>query len=342
MRLWPRSTALAIGILIAVATAVAAECVARARAKPRRTDEFGCYTSSADLGITYRPDCHTAWRGRVEGRLYFDKTFSTDAFGRRVTPQLRPEARRRLVIFTGCSFTAGTGANDDETMPHYFGEAAPGYRVLNYARSGYGPQQALLQVERYMTPEELGPYQGSPLLVYVIISDHLYRAPGARHFLASYGSVYPSYALAPGGGVRLEGTFGSAHPWRTLFAQWVQESALLRRLPEPVSPADVELTGQILLAARDRFSERFGSERFVVLAYPGRRTPAYGATLDRLRQLGVRVLDPNDLLTMSERRALRYPDFHPVPECHRRVGERLATDLRALGWLEGPVSPASR
>lgn len=347
MRLWPRSTAVAVGCGIAFAVLTSAELAARRWwTRARFTDELVCDVADAELGSTYRANCRTRWRGRLGGRVYFDKAFSTDAFGRRVTPQSGMAARRRLVLFTGCSFTVGQGAADDETMPYFFGEASPGSRVLNYAHGGHGPQQALLRVERSMTPEALGSYDGRPLLVYVLISDHLFRASGARRFLGNYGAGFPSYAVRPDGGVALEGSFEHAHPWRTLLARWSQKSALLQRVPDPVTAADVELTARILAAVRSRFEGRFGSDRFVVFAYPGRRTAPYTATLERLRQLGVRVVDPNDLMTMSERRALTYPDFHPLPECHRRVGERLAADLRALGWLDDPAPavspPASR
>lgn len=337
--------ALALGSLVALGMALAAEGWLRYIGKGERASEkFGCYLTNVELGAGYRPNCSTRWVGRLGGTAFYDTRFTSDAYGRRVTPQSAPQARSRLAVFTGCSFTLGVGVGDDETLPHYFGEAAPQYRVLNYAVSGFGPQQALLQVDHVMEPASLGPYEGTPLLVYTMIGDHLYRAVGARKVIAFYGHRFPSYALRADGSLVLEGSFLEAHPWRTFLAKLMDKSYLLRRIPERIDADDVELSAQILAATGRRFKERFGSDRFVVLAYPGARPPEFRATLARLRQLGVRVLDPNDVIAPGERRELRYPDYHPRPEANRRLGPRLAAELRALGWLdEAPATaPASR
>jgi hypothetical protein len=296
-------------------------------------DEFACHGSASPGSAGFRPDCRSPWLVKRAGAVVYDGAFTSDAIGRRVTPQAAPERRTHLALFAGCSFTAGQGVSDEETLPARFAARVPGYRVLNYGVSGAGPQRMVSQIESHMSPAAVGPYAGRPILVYTAIGDHIGRATGSRYFVGTYASGFPSYAPRPEGGVRLEGTFADAHPFRVAIARSMEASALLRRLPIPTGETDVELTTRIVELARERYLERFPQGRFLVLAFPGKRLPPFVAVLTRLQARGVDVLDMRNVFQRGER-GIRFDDGHPSAEAYERVAARLAAELASRGWLE--------
>jgi len=128
-------------------------------------------TAMRGVGRTpWRP--HTAWDMRIEpgGLMYrghdtlgfthcpgqFTLTFpdgylfhmTNDEDGHRITRPLDgPDAsgRPRLWVF-GCSFTYGLGIEDHEAFPWLVQAAWPDYDIINFAQSGYGTVQSLIQL----------------------------------------------------------------------------------------------------------------------------------------------------------------------------------------------------
>jgi hypothetical protein len=313
-------------ILLSAVPALAVSELAARRLSPAPvlTESFPCRDLRPELGGGFLPDCRCRWSRWMDGRLVFSAGFQTDHWRRRVTPQTG--TRPGLALFFGCSFTLGAGVEQGETMPADFARLAPDYQVLNYAGSGFGPGQALVLLQT-MTTEEIPDYGGAPLAVYTMIPGHVARAAGYPSILGSYGRHFPSFALTPIGGLTLEGPFAVAHPWRVRWAEAVEGSALLRRIPERQTDADVDLTARLVLAAAQTFQERFPGGRFVVLAYPGEWTGTE-PVLARMRDYGLRVLDPEGLVGVSEP-GMRLLDRHPTPESYRRVAAWLADELRA-------------
>lgn len=330
---WPRTTALGLGLVSAAVALVLCELGARRfYPLPESRDSFGCRQVRPELGGGFQANCSSRWLRQSGSSTAFDIQFSADAFGRRITPQRALAARRQLALFMGCSLTLGAGVEADQTLPFYFGELAKQYRVLNYGGQGFGPQQTLVRLETGLSTDELGPFEGEPLMIYTMIPAHVDRAEGSRQVLGTFGRYFPSYSLAPNGQLVFEGTFAAAHPLRTLLARLSTSSALLHRLPDPRDAGDVELTVRLVLEASRRFHERFRSDRFVVVAYPGDWRP--GARLvDRLRSLGVTVLGSQDLFRPDESE-LRLLDGHPTAASYSRVAEWLFHELEQRALLD--------
>jgi len=73
-----------------------------------------------------------------------------------------------LVSAYGDSFTFGHEVNDDETWPHYLSERL-GTRVDNWGQSAWGPDQALLRLQRNL------PRERTAVVVLAIMSENIAR-----------------------------------------------------------------------------------------------------------------------------------------------------------------------
>jgi hypothetical protein len=93
-----------------------------------------------ELGWDYRPD----ERMTIVDEFGHATLMTTDANASRTLPV---EAGPGLIAAYGDSFTAGSNVNDDETW-EYFLSRLTGTRVANFGVAGYGPDQALLKLER--------------------------------------------------------------------------------------------------------------------------------------------------------------------------------------------------
>jgi hypothetical protein len=255
-----------------------------------------CRMLRPELGGGFRANCSCRWERRLrDGRKVFDIRFETDAGGHRVTPQTSDRSRQ-LAVFVGCSFTLGAGVQQAETMPARFASLT-GWRVLNLGGSGFGPQQALVELRRLNQPADL--------VVYTLIPGHVARASGSWQVIGTFGAFFPSYR---DGGV----PFAVAHPWRLWWARLAARSALIRRLPEDRS--DIELTAEIL----EQCAHATFPARFVVVAWPGPWQKS--RLLERLAAHVVEVWEPE----MNPANQQRLLDGHPAPAAYEQVATWLA------------------
>lgn len=93
------------------------------------------------------PDTPGEWR--------FIATVGKD--GNRVCGPRPPASPRREIWVFGCSCTWGWGVNDSETYPWLVQQRFPDYLVRNFAVSGYGQVQQLVQLEEALTKENKPP-----------------------------------------------------------------------------------------------------------------------------------------------------------------------------------------
>jgi hypothetical protein len=94
-----------------------------------------------------------------------------DEFGARVARAGdRHDRRRPSLLLVGCSFTMGHGLTHEESIAGQL-ERLPGFplQVVNLAVQGYGTDQALLQLRRYMD------HFNTRVVVYGFLCDHVRR-----------------------------------------------------------------------------------------------------------------------------------------------------------------------
>lgn len=285
------------------------------------------YQAHPALGWTPKPGIRTrAWK-RVAGESVYDVQYSIDSLGRRVTPGAEAGARSTFLLFFGCSVTFGEGVNDTETFPHFFAERAPRVRPYNYGFHGYGPQQLLARLETQDLSAEITEPDGS--LVYLFIDAHVNRAIGSMVVYTGWADTAPYYTPGPDGALVRDGTLTTGRPMTSILYSILGRSQVLKRwhwdVPLAITEGHIDLTARILAASARRFHEQFGGGRFVVVIFPGsRHAIGLGRALERH---GVDFLDYSALFDAADPAYAIPNDWHPSPRAHRRLAERLVTDL---------------
>ena len=251
----------------------------------------------------------------------YEADYSFDSYGRRITPVEVADRRRKFAQFFGCSMMFGTGVNDQETLPYYFGQLAQDYRPYNYGFQGYGPQMMLAKLEDPSIKQEVGEKTG--ILVYLFIDDHIDRA-ATRHY--PLGGT-PYYSLNSGQLIR-EGTLSLKKEMLGKFFLFLNQSQFLKalRLTFPkISETDIRLTVEIIKKSRDSFHRQFGSSDFYVILYPGQK---YNEVMKKyFDRGGIKYFDYSTLFEISDAEFTIEGDGHSTPRANSLLANRLISDL---------------
>ena len=280
-----------------------------------------------DDWLGYRPVPDTqAVASRQEGdKTLYRVTYSIDSYGRRVTPvdELAPNSKH--ILFFGDSYTFGEGVNDNETMSFYVSELAPDYRGYNYGAGGYGPQQMLAKLQSEEISVEVDEDQG--VLVYIFIGEHILRAIGSMRIHIQRGDVMPYHYLDTAGNLVRNGDLASGRPLLSGVYTILGQSQVLKffniDFPLRLRDEDLQLTAKIIEESRAVYQEKFNSDQFYVLIYPGLGAPEL---IPYLEAAGITYLNYYELPDIYD------DDFwlgegHPTAKAHRIVAEKLVQDL---------------
>jgi hypothetical protein len=127
----------------------------------------------------YLPKANATIRSiaRTNSVLVYDSIHSIDKFNRRVN-LLKPQFKEKFLILAGCSFTYGTGLNDNQTLNHFINETSEKYYAYNY---GVGGSSINLLLARLVLEKDLKSQLEFETgdLVYVFIHDHIARSVGS-------------------------------------------------------------------------------------------------------------------------------------------------------------------
>ena len=281
------------------------------------------------LGYRLVPDTQVIASRKKENEILYEVVYSTDAYGRRVTPIAYLEPDPHFILFFGGSYTFGEGVNDNETMPYYVSQLAPRYKSYNYGVGGYGPQHMLAKLQSEKMTAEIDENQG--ILVYTFIGEHIGRAIGSMSIHNQRGDVMPYYFIDADGELVRKGDFVSGRPFVSLLYSIAGKSQTLKyfhvNFPLSTRTRDLEITARIFEESRNIYQEKFDSHEFYIIIYPGLGAPEL---IPYLETAGINYLDYSDLPYIYE------SDFwlgegHPSAKAHKIVAEKLVQDLGLLG-----------
>lgn len=324
-----------IWLLAALWTSAEIICCWLINARSMAIIEYGdtdikLWLDDCDLGHRLMPSSiiHHARRRRLDGKLLFDSIYTIDEYARRLTPYTGKETADKFLLFFVDSFVFGWGVNDDQTLPYYVGQCAPGYRPYNYGVSAYGPQQLLVILANDKIQKEV-PFK-SGILVYLFLDTHIQRA---AVFMRQYdGQVrrYPYYELSQDNTLISYPSLKDARPVRAFLYDLAVKSQFLKyfniNIPLVVSKKHIALTSKIIEESYKGFKFRFPESKFYVLFYPGCRYSA--KVIPYLQHAGIEYLDYSALWDKQQRQ--RYTiggDRHPSKEAYKYIACKLTADL---------------
>lgn len=279
--------------------------------------------------------------------------FETDKKGRRVTPQIDNVDKNINCLFLGCSFTFGTGVNDDQTMPFYFAQLHPDCKVYNYGITGGSPQELYLQTCNY---ENFDDIEKKPtIVIYTFIPDHMKRLKGTISMVFKnprWGGCIPLLEIV-NGEIMYKGRFSETRPYLFFFGNYLGKSLLVRELfsyakidfPYPYNNTDYDFLITLLNKSNENLSSYFPISNFVVFIHP----TTYYLNFSRLNiDYFVKQLKEQEKITLvswddkvfqkltqlyssGENRLL---DGHPIPDCHKLCAEWISKDLIRRGIIK--------
>jgi len=279
------------------------------------------------LGYKPQPSMRVSSIRKANGATIYSAVYTTDAHGRRLTPQPRlSEPPKRFALFFGCSYTFGEGLNDNETLPLFFSRSAPLYRAYNYGLSGYGPQQMLEHLKRQAMAEEISEQHG--IGVYTFMDHHVKRVIGAMRSYSLWADIMPYYYLNGQNSLIRNGCFKTGRPvlnrlyWLLNKSQVVQYFNL--DLPR-INENHFKLTARILEESAVLFNKKFPGSQLYILFYPGSRWST--RIKPYLERAGIKSIDYSQLFDPQQPEYHIAGDIHPSPQALSVLAEKLSADI---------------
>lgn len=290
--------------------------------RPETRERF--YEHDPDLGYRHKPGVKVEVRKKHGGRTLYDVSYTTDRYSRRITVP-RNEADRAL-IFMGCSYTFGSGVNDDQTLPSQVAALMPECQVVNYGQDGIGAQH-ICEILRAKAIRDQG-IAKKAAVIYTFLHVHIRRAIGVPPITRAFGKNFPWYRLEDGKLVH-KGRF-SDRPgdwdWKLSYRR---EHGIKNWYGEYIIEEDARLVCALLGEAKRLFESKFDSQGFYVLLFPQRQGAYTEHVAEGCRKQGFTILDYRDLLgEMKNEDDFFIPnDGHPLPSTYRMIAERIRDDL---------------
>jgi len=283
-----------------------------------------------DDAVGFRPAPGVSWREALwlGDEPIYDAVYTTDATGRRITPEATGGDDARCVLFFGCSFTWGTGVDDADTLPWLTSEATGGRdRIHSFAFGGWGPHQMLGALEAGEVERTL-PCEPTHAL-YVSVHDHVRRVAGR----SPWDPHGPRFELRDDGSIVRDGNFDD-RPSLLRSLPWLAKSELLRILGEHFSETrrDYDRFAAVVAASRERLASRWPGVDFRVLLWDKRwkQDPEYW---EGLLRRGLRVHFVSEILPDQREHAARYAvsprDGHPNRTANERIAAWIAREVLA-------------
>ncbi len=296
--------------------------------------------SVSPFGIALKPEVGFGFnqQGVIHARKRDPKThaviFEADyTIGNTLDRKVASAESGPATVFFGDSFTFGEGLADADTMPQKYADLFAGQRrVLNLAVTGYSPQQFLMEVQRGLRDDVIGPRPAA--FVFLTSPFHAMRTACKE----TWTPRAPRYALVDGGpvfqGVCDRGASLAVH-------EFLENTALYRVAIRPyavrLTHADIDLYIRILAEAVRISKERYGVTTLVpfVDSLPGYLAgTGYddAAVIAALRAQGVWVVD----MTLPDASATGAPyaiagDGHPTGAANAARAQMIADALVKVG-----------
>jgi hypothetical protein len=280
-----------------------------------------------ELGWSYIPNKSSLHKAcNITKPVHFDEN------GIRVPyPGFQFDKSKPSVLFIGGSFTMGHGLSYEESFVGKFDsfEEVP-YQVVNLGVQGYGSDQALLALKRYL------PKFNTKVVVYTFIEDHIYRNGNYdRRMLipaARFLGTKPQFALNSNNELYL-----AKKP--LLYKDYIHSFLIdflkirIGKILGTFPPFPEDLTKAIIMEMK-RYSEAHGAH-FVVLNW---RWTEKDYKLTSLNLENVDIIDTLQGAPEGWDKMVLVEGVHPDSEASEYAARLLLEYFRSKGLLKIPAS----
>lgn len=269
--------------------------------------------------------------GSRSSRLKYKVHYTIDKSGRRIG--FEPKKHNQTFVFLGCSFTFGTGVNNEESFPYMFGNKT-GVRTYNLGVPGSSPATILYRMrnEKVSLLENI---QGENVtVVLTIIPEHVTRLIGTTHLFRDpmYFKLHPYFYLS-GDKLEMQSSFSSEPGFKKHIISGISRSNFLSVLNFELpflQENDYLLFARVVEEIQNRMKENKKVSRFAVALFPtGRGQAKFDGALKMLKKLNIEVLDYSFIKStfmLGTSYSLKY-DGHPSPLTYDLYTDLLAFDL---------------
>ncbi len=298
-----------------------------------KTNELLGYAGGKNISVTARK--------YFGDKLIYDITYTNNQYGLRITPHdlnKYPDVKDFTnVVFFGCSFMAGQGVNDDETLPYIFENLSKGsFRAYNFGFHGYGPHQTLRILEAGLLDNVIT--DKKPVIgVCEILTDHIERTAGKYPYVI-WDVNGPKYVLDSSGEPKYVGKFGDEirlqviHFLNSLLAKshTLDQIHLTQNLfHEKRTPADITLFVKVIEKAKNLFVAKYHGH-FIVLLWKLPSDRDFDSVLSQLQKCHIDVITTKEILKVDDpqKKYLIDHDGHPNKLANTLIAEYLLANIR--------------
>jgi len=271
-----------------------------------------------------------AWDGR---RNIFQATYRTDNHGRRFVEIPNSSGRDRHFVVLGGSTVFGMGLEDRDTLTAFLGTETTRTMPYNYAGDGYGPQNALALIKLGVLQNEVPQEEGVTVFFFQALHQaggHIQTLLGRFELLLDgWGETLPVYKIARGEKPVAVGRLRQYDPLKFYFFRFLQNFHVLNLLyPKvfPISPEELQLTAEFMVAMRDEVRIAKPKSRFVVALHPFSDAELAASMTNIMQKNGLEVLNLSTLVDKSRlQEFVAFNRYFPHP--NGKLNKLLATTL---------------
>lgn len=288
----------------------------------RRKREPEVKVTDPYVGVKYSPNSRTRMRGTKGHRVIYDYLLNFDNFGRRLTPQLNIEKRKKFLLMFGCSTVEGVGVADSKTLPSSLARLAPEYRVYNYGVGSWGTAQVLSLLEHFEITHQVPEKEG--IGVYVFYDFHMSRSFPSTD-TATWADQAPYYVFDKENRPHWQGLFKDVRPWPQPLYRFLSQSSLLKHFKIQFPLLRRHHHHQVIAmikAIQFHFLRQFPHSRFLLAVTESKMPDFFYKELEKAQIEYVKVepnLEPDDFIVF---------DGHHTASGNEKVALELAKKLQ--------------
>lgn len=265
------------------------------------------------------------------GETVFDVTYSTDEYGRRITPGQEGSGRNKHLLLMGCSFVFGIGVDQEDTLPAKVAQQTRSHRVYNFGLPGSSPAHFLELGAEDEFWDGIKEREGAA--AFIFMDDHINRALGTMSVTGNWGQNMPYVVENENGLLEVKGTFQTDRAFTTNLYSWLWQSEIVKafgiNLPWKTTQRDFDFIARIYMQIKALYQQRFPNQKFLVVGYPGAHSFAMPFLKRSFEARGVDYVDNSEffLEQYTEKPVSIKYDLHPTAEANKIWAPVLAEDL---------------